>query len=34
VWPRFSGKFVQHEATHHGQWSIFASLARFDTPAS
>ena len=30
----FSWEFVQHEAIHHGQWSIYASLARFDTPPS
>ena len=25
---------VQHEAIHHGQWSIYAALAGFETPAS
>jgi hypothetical protein len=25
---------VQHEAIHHGQWSVYASLAGFDTPVS
>ncbi len=30
----FTWEFVQHEAIHHGQWSIYASLARFDTPLS
>jgi hypothetical protein len=25
---------VQHEAIHHGQWSLYASLAGFQTPAS
>jgi uncharacterized damage-inducible protein DinB len=30
----FSWEFVQHEAIHHGQWSIYASLAGFDTPLS
>jgi hypothetical protein len=30
----FTWEFVQHEAIHHGQWSIYASLARFDTPPS
>lgn len=30
----FTWEFVQHEAIHHGQWSIYASLAGFDTPAS
>jgi hypothetical protein len=27
-------EFVQHEAIHHGQWIIYASLAGFDTPLS
>ncbi|MCA1585270.1 MAG: hypothetical protein LC791_11055 [Acidobacteria bacterium] len=27
-------EFVQHEVIHHGQWSIYASLAGFDTPLS
>ena len=30
----FTWEFVQHEAIHHGQWSIYASLAGFDTPRS
>jgi hypothetical protein len=30
----FTWEFVQHEAIHHGQWSMYASLARFDTPLS
>ena len=30
----FTWEFVQHEALHHGQWSIYASLAGFDTPSS
>ena len=30
----FTWEFVQHEAIHHGQWSIYASLAEFDTPLS
>jgi len=30
----FTWDFVQHEAIHHGQWSIYASLAGFDTPLS
>jgi hypothetical protein len=25
---------VQHEAIHHGQWSIYAALAGFETPVS
>ena len=30
----FTWEFVQHEAIHHGQWSLYAQLAGFDTPAS
>lgn len=30
----FALEFVQHEAIHHGQWSMYASLAGFDTPLS
>ena len=30
----FAWEFVQHEAIHHGQWSIYASLGGFDTPLS
>jgi hypothetical protein len=30
----FTWEFVQHEAIHHGQWSIYASLAGFETPLS
>lgn len=30
----FTWEFVQHEAIHHGQWSIYASRAGFDTPLS
>ena len=30
----FTWEFVQHEAIHHGQWSLYAALAGFDTPAS
>jgi DinB superfamily len=30
----FTWEFVQHEAVHHGQWSIYAALAGFDTPLS
>jgi hypothetical protein len=25
---------IQHEAIHHGQWSVYASLAGFETPLS
>jgi hypothetical protein len=30
----FMWEFVQHEAIHHGQWSVYASLAGFETPLS
>ena len=30
----FTWEFVQHEAIHHGQWSVYASLAGFETPLS
>ena len=30
----FAFTVVQHEAIHHGQWSIYASLAGFQTPLS
>jgi len=30
----FTWEFVQHEAIHHGQWSVYASRAGFDTPLS
>jgi hypothetical protein len=30
----FTWEFVQDEAIHHGQWSVYASLAGFDTPLS
>jgi uncharacterized damage-inducible protein DinB len=30
----FTWEFVQHESIHHGQWSIYASRAGFDTPLS
>jgi len=30
----FTWEFVQHEAIHHGQWSVYASLAGFHTPSS
>jgi hypothetical protein len=30
----FTWEFVQHEAIHHGQWSLYASLGGFETPAS
>lgn len=30
----FAGEFVQHESIHHGQWSVYAAVGGFDTPAS
>jgi hypothetical protein len=30
----FAFTVVQHEAIHHGQWSVYASLAGFETPLS
>jgi hypothetical protein len=30
----FTYTMVQHEALHHGQWSLYASLAGFETPLS
>lgn len=30
----FTWEFVQHEAIHHGQWSVYAAVAGFDTPLS
>ena len=30
----FTWEFVQHEAIHHGQWSLYAALAGFETPVS
>lgn len=30
----FTWEFVQHEAIHHGQWSVYAALAGFETPLS
>ncbi len=34
TFAQFTWEFVQHEAIHHGQWSVYASLAGFDTPLS
>jgi len=34
TFTQFTWEFVQHEAIHHGQWSVYASLAGFDTPLS
>jgi len=30
----FTWEFVQHEAIHHGHWSVYASLAGFERPLS
>lgn len=30
----FTWEFVQHEALHHGQWSLYAARAGFATPDS
>ena len=30
----FAYEVVQHEAIHHGQWSVYASLGEFETPLS
>jgi hypothetical protein len=30
----FAFEMVQHEAIHHGQWSVYASLGGFETPLS
>jgi len=30
----FAWEWVQHEAIHHGQWSVYAALAGFETPVS
>jgi hypothetical protein len=32
--PDFTWEYVQHEAIHHGQWSLYASLGGFETPLS
>jgi len=29
---RYAAILIQHEALHHGQWSIYAALAGFPTP--
>jgi hypothetical protein len=34
TFANFTWEFVQHEAIHHGQWSMYAALAGFDTPHS
>ena len=30
----FACEMVQHEAIHHGQWTVYASLGGFETPLS
>ena len=30
----FACELVHHEAIHHGQWSLYASLGAFETPVS
>ena len=30
----FTWEFIQHEAIHHGQWSVYASIGGFETPLS
>lgn len=30
----FTCEVIQHEAIHHGQWSVYASLGEFETPLS
>ena len=30
----FAGVMIHHEAIHQGQWSLYASLAGFETPLS
>jgi hypothetical protein len=34
TFTQFTWEFAQHEAIHHGQWSVYAALAGFDTPLS
>jgi uncharacterized damage-inducible protein DinB len=34
TFSQFTWEFAQHEAIHHGQWSVYASLAGFETPLS
>lgn len=29
---RYGAVMIQHEAIHHGQWSLYAALAGFETP--
>jgi hypothetical protein len=30
--PEFLHVFIEHEANHHGMWSIYANMAGFPTP--
>jgi hypothetical protein len=30
----FTWEYTQHEAIHHGQWSVYASIGGFETPLS
>lgn len=32
--PMFTWEYAQHEAIHHGQWSVYAQLGGFETPVS
>jgi hypothetical protein len=34
TFDNFACEMVQHEAIHHGQWSVYASLGGFETPRS
>lgn len=34
TFAHFTWEWIQHEAIHHGQWSVYASLAGFATPDS
>jgi hypothetical protein len=34
TFDNFVCEMIQHEAIHHGQWSVYASLGGFETPLS
>lgn len=34
TFDNFACEVIQHEAIHHGQWSVYASLGGFQTPPS
>ena len=34
TFAQFTWEFIHHEAIHHGQWSVYASLGEFATPIS